>query len=159
MEFIRTGTRRYIDLCATATSELGRIGTCLDLEFLNSFRGDRDSVLVDGEIVVINSVQEEVVRRLARPVDGNGSSLPLVLRSLHALIGTGNQQIELQKVTAVQRKFCDVLMIDDVPHRGGVSRDDRSTGFDHHLFAHLTHLHRDVSTQPLVYLQGKSRTL
>ena len=126
VDLVGAGLGGEVDLRAGAASELGGVGAGLHLEFLDGFGGDRDGVLVDRQIVVVHAVEQEVIGLFARAVDGDRPALGLVLRTFHALIRAGDQQVQLQEIPAVQRQLGDFLVIDDIADGGRIGTSLRA---------------------------------
>ena len=71
-----------IDLSAACPPELGRVIAGLNLEFLDRVDGRKSDILVEVGIVVIDSIQQEVVGLVAGAVDVDGAALRRVLGAL-----------------------------------------------------------------------------
>ncbi len=79
VNLVGAGLSGDVNLPTRAASEFRRVSACLNLELLNRLGGDRDGVLIDRQVVIVHSIQQEVVRLLARAVHRNRTALRLIL--------------------------------------------------------------------------------
>ena len=79
MKGIRAALQNHIDLGAAGPPEFGRVIARLNLELLNGVDGRQRDILVDVGIVVVHSIQQEVVGLVAGAVDVDGAALRRVL--------------------------------------------------------------------------------
>ncbi len=101
MDLISACLCSHVDLRSRTPPEFRRIGAGLYFKLLNRLSRYGDSVLIDGLVVIIHAVQQEVVRLLADSVHRNRPALCLVLGTLYSLVHAGHQQIQLKKVAPV----------------------------------------------------------
>ena len=105
MQTVGAGLDGGVNDSTVVVAELRRSVLCDEIELSNRIRGGRKTDEVFRRLVVVNTVQQEVVGLLAIPVDVGTSTLFSKVRSrIHALRinrdCSRSQECQLQKVTS-----------------------------------------------------------
>ena len=106
--------------------------------------------MIDRQVVVINAIEQEIIRLLACPVDRDRSALCLVLRAFDTVVHARDQRHELERITSIQGQSRDFLIVDDVPDRGRIRADHGRGGFDGRGLRDLADREREILAQALV---------
>src|SRR5262249_34603490 len=154
VKLIGPGAVRCVDHGAGAASEFRAISVGLDLELLDGVRRDLDDLarkaLIAGAIrIVVDAIQQEVIDRIAQPVDVEGGFAPgsrdaVLRRFAHA----GGQQRKVGVGPAVERKVHDLLALYNLASNAGISFEQSHAGRDYNAFAHGAGLHCQINPLP-----------
>src|ERR1035441_3666074 len=105
MELVAAGSQHDADLSAAIASEGGVVGAGQDLEFAHGIQGRADRRAIELGVAVIDAVEQEAVRVLARAVDVDGEGAAYggsgAYRGRHH---AGQQQAELVEIAAIERQ-------------------------------------------------------
>ena len=107
MDLIRAGFDHYVHRGPTA-AKFRAHGVFFGAEFLNSVRGRKHDDATESKLIVVHTVQQEVVVRDAEPIDRERFVGPLVLENSagnvgpsRAAIGTWSQIGKLNEIATV----------------------------------------------------------
>ena len=159
VELVGAGFGRHRDHPGAAP-ELGGEDARQHLELTDLFDRGGDDDGVEGELVVVDAVDEPrvgvgltaervEVRRAAR-IEGAGA------RQVLAGLPRRNprrQVDEGREVPSIQRQFLDRLLLDHGPDLGRVGAHERRLANHGRLFRQRPHLERGVDSEPIVHLQ------
>ena len=155
---VRPGLDRRVDDRARAAAVLGRIGICLNLEFLE--RLDRrlhelDVLASEGVRVgdVVHAVQQKDVVERAVAVHVQDALEVDARQARRARQHAGREQGELVVVPPVQRQLDDLLLVDHRPARRRLCVEQGSCPDDFDRFCKLAGAHGEVYARNLRDLQ------
>src|SRR3712207_6723371 len=135
LELVRARLQHDVYLRAARAAESGVVGRGKRLELAYGVHGRAHAERVELRVYVVDAVEQEVVRVLARAVYGEGEVA--AHRPGGALRGrrrAGDEQTQLVEVAPVEREALDLPVLDDHPERGRVLLRQRLIG----------HVHRDL---------------
>src|SRR5207249_10945231 len=95
----------------------------------------------------------EVVGLVAGTIHVDSSALRCILGPLSRGNGTGNQQVELQEVAAIEREIRYLLFIDDHSDSSGFRMNDRRRRRYHDDFIRRSDSKRQVDSDGLIYFK------
>ena len=118
MEPVAPPARDDQDLRAAVPAEFRAVTARLHFEFLNELDRGADDDPVDEPVVVIHSVEQEIVGGFARAVEMQAArALRRELRAGGRRCAPRRQQSQLKKLPAVEGKVQDVIRVDQRPER------------------------------------------
>jgi hypothetical protein len=129
----------------------------LDLELLHGVREWQRQIQIVMQIVVIGAVQQ-IGRATARPArnrDGLRRVVAVPVETGRDHGGPG-QENQVRGVAAVQWKFHDALIVDDLTHTGTARFNHRDVRLNLEGLRHLSHLEDNVDYRIAVHLQHDS---
>ncbi len=144
---------------ARAPAEFGREHTVQDLELAHRLDRRRDDDRVEGELVVVDAVDEPAVgvRLLAEGVEVRGAARVERARSRQVLARLPRRHArhevdQRREVAAVERQLADGLLLDDRADLGRLGLDQGRPADDRRHLGELADVERDVHACPVVDL-------
>ena len=161
MELIGAGLDGGIDDATGEVAELSRGVGSNDVEFLDGVGRRRDSQVIFGGLVVVHTVQNEVVGLLAMSIDVGTAAAVDVISVVQGGVIHGHaarrQKSQLDIVAGRQRNTGDGLGVDQGADLGSVGLQLRSFGAHLHGVGNRPHLHFESETCHLIEHQGDGR--
>ena len=153
MKSIRSGAGCNVDVRSShAETRRGDVG--LDIKFLNRIHGGSDAEVLEEGLVVVGAIQSEIV--LVRPVPthrhrGSERGDNEEARSGERCLSCpGDQQGQLRKVAAIERKALNAPLVHNVTHRRISGLQKRNLARHLHGLGDQPQLHRQIHRRRLV---------
>ncbi len=150
VELVRARLGDGIDNRARSSSVFGAVVVGEDAELFERVRVGNDRGSVELRIVVIASVKQIVVGETARAVDRDRAVLAQTRIGRNARNRAGDQKLEIERVSTVERKLGDALFIDRFAQHSADGFNQGDGAGNLHRFARLAHLQHDVGLSRLV---------
>ncbi len=168
MPGIRAGLERSDNHGSPCAAELCRCYAGLHTEFINRVSRRKENNCINQGFVVVNSVENIIIRLRTKPVHGKRSAASLSVSEClrvaartsglprgHTAGHAGNQRRELCKVAAVKRQFGHLAALDHFTDRRVCQIDHRRTSLHGNRFCDLSHTQPKIRDGDLRDLQIK----
>ncbi len=136
MQLVAAAAGDHVDLPARVTAVLGTVAVGRDLELLDRVHGRLQRIPVNIRVVVVDSIQQEVVVFLASAVGVHGEIAARgKLGILHRRQNTGREQSQLQEVPLLEWQAVDLAAFHHLAEFGGLGRQLAHLCRDRNRFA------------------------